>query len=85
MEISDATILTAATTTLSAAILMTVAISIEIERQRQRLLVVKRRPRYRLPLAIPQGPDFNLEMFNEAWALEFLRHRFGIPVDDKTI
>ena len=62
--------------------MMTVAISTEVERQRQRLLVVRRRPRYRLPQAIPQGPDFNLEMFNDAWALGFLRYyRSGIRVD----
>ena len=62
--------------------MMTVVLGIEVERQRQRL---KRRPQYRLPLAIPQGPDFNLEMFNESWAFEFLRYyRSGICINDKT-
>ena len=62
--------------------MMTVAISTEVERQRQRLLVVRRRPRYRLLQAMPQGLDFNLEMFNDAWALGFLRYyRSGIRVD----
>ena len=67
MQRSDAAILVAATTNLSAAMMMKVALTIEVERQRQ-CLSAKCRPKYRLPLEIPQGPDFSPEMFNESWA-----------------
>ena len=71
MQRSDAAILIAAATTFSAAMMTTVALTIEVERQRQQRLSAKCRPQYRLPLVIPQGPDFYPVMFNESWAWSF--------------
>ena len=60
---------------IAAAVTAVSAILITVETSRRRLREREasgRRKQYRLPVRVAPGPDFDLESFNDTWALQFL-------------
>jgi hypothetical protein len=54
----------------------------EHQHQQAQIPAHRRHYRYRIPLQVPLGPEFDLDNLSDVWCLEFLRYSTGIFILD---